>query len=88
MPLKEGFGRETISKNIATEARAGRPVDQAAAIAYRKAGEARDEVPGMVTAPNASGAPQGRPKPARDVSAVTPSAGARPTTPTWKGRVV
>lgn len=88
MPLKEGSVQGTISKNIATEVRAGKPADQAAAIAYRKAGEARDGQAGLVTAPNASGAPQGRPKPARDASAVTPSAGARPTTPTWKGRVV
>lgn len=34
MPLKKGKSKETISKNIATEVRAGKPVKQAAAIAY------------------------------------------------------
>lgn len=37
MPLKEGSSRETISENIATEVRAGKPASQAAAIAYSKA---------------------------------------------------
>jgi hypothetical protein len=73
MPLKEGSGQETISQNIATEIRAGKPRDQAAAIAYSKAGKARDEQPGMVTTPNA-GAP------------VRP--GKRSTTPSWPGRIV
>lgn len=41
MPLQKGSSRKTISKNIATEVRAGRPVKQAAAIAYRKAGKSR-----------------------------------------------
>ena len=88
MPLKEGSSRETISANIAAERRAGKPADQAAAIAYRKAGEARDEQPATVTAPNASGAPAGRPRRAADASGSTPPAGARSTTPSWPGRVV
>ncbi len=37
MPLAEGSSKETISKNIGTEVRAGKPVKQAAAIAYSKA---------------------------------------------------
>lgn len=37
MPLKKGSSRATISKNIATERRAGKPADQAAAIAYSEA---------------------------------------------------
>ena len=37
MPLKEGSSQATISKNIATEIRAGKPPKQAAAIAYSKA---------------------------------------------------
>jgi hypothetical protein len=43
---------------------------------------------GMVTTPNAAGAPAGRPKPAKDTSGGTSLAGARPTMPTWPGRVV
>lgn len=37
MPLKKGYSRATISKNIRTEIRAGTPLKQAAAIAYDKA---------------------------------------------------
>jgi hypothetical protein len=37
MPLKSGSSQETISSNIATEIRAGKPKEQAAAIAYSKA---------------------------------------------------
>lgn len=37
MPLKSGSSKKTIGKNIATEVRAGKPVKQAAAIAYSKA---------------------------------------------------
>ena len=33
MPLKRGYGSKTISKNIRTEIRAGRPQRQAVAIA-------------------------------------------------------
>ena len=40
MPLKSGSSKKTISKNIATEVRAGKPVKQAAAIAYSKARQA------------------------------------------------
>ena len=42
MPLEKGSSQETISKNIATEIRAGKPPKQAAAIAYSVArGDAR-----------------------------------------------
>jgi hypothetical protein len=37
MPLESGSSQETISKNIATEIRAGKSKEQAAAIAYSKA---------------------------------------------------
>jgi hypothetical protein len=41
MPLKKGRSRKIISQNIRTEVRAGRPVKQAVAIAYSKAGRSR-----------------------------------------------
>lgn len=41
MPLKSGSSRKVISANIRTEVRGGRPVKQAAAIAYSKAGKSR-----------------------------------------------
>jgi hypothetical protein len=90
MPLKEGSSQETISENIATEIRAGKPRDQAAAIAYSKAGKARDAQPQLVTAPNA-GAPQRRSSASDGPigGAGSPGTqGKRSTAPTWKGRVV
>lgn len=43
MPLKKGTGKKTISQNIRTEIRAGRPQKQAIAIAMRKAGKSRSK---------------------------------------------
>ena len=41
MPLKKGSSKKTISQNIRTEMRHGKPQKQAIAIAYRKAGKSR-----------------------------------------------
>ena len=41
MPLKQGYSRKTVSKNIRTEMRAGRPQKQAVAIALRVARSAK-----------------------------------------------
>lgn len=41
MPLKAGSSKKTISQNIKTEMKAGRPQKQAIAIAMRKAGKSR-----------------------------------------------
>ena len=39
MPLREGKSQDVISRNIRTEMKAGRPRDQAVAIALSKAGK-------------------------------------------------
>jgi hypothetical protein len=41
IPLKSGSSQETISQNIKTEVEAGKPVKQAAAIAYAQAKDSR-----------------------------------------------
>lgn len=41
MPLKSGSSKKTVSSNIATERRAGKPEKQAVAIAMKKAGKSR-----------------------------------------------
>lgn len=43
MPLEKGSSKEVISRNIATERNAGKPEDQAIAIAMRTAGKARTD---------------------------------------------
>lgn len=41
MPLKSGSSKKTIQENIRREIRSGKPVKQAVAIAYSKAGKSR-----------------------------------------------
>lgn len=42
MPLKRGSSKSTVSSNISELVHSGRPMDQAVAIAMRKAGKSRN----------------------------------------------
>ena len=44
MPLEKGSSQEVISKNIEELVKAGHPQKQAAAIAYKEAGEKKNSI--------------------------------------------
>ena len=46
MPLEEGKSKEAFSHNVKAEMAAGKPQEQAVAIAYSKQGEGKDCDPG------------------------------------------
>jgi hypothetical protein len=52
VPLKEGSSQETISENISREIHAGKPHDQAIAIAMSKAGKSKDDAMSALDALN------------------------------------
>jgi hypothetical protein len=46
MPLKQGYSKKTVSKNIKTEMKSGKPQKQAVAIALDVARRAKDKAKG------------------------------------------
>jgi len=46
MPLKQGYSKKTVSKNIKTEMKSGKPQKQAVAIALETARRAKDKAKG------------------------------------------